>query len=254
MADSYRPPGAASAVGAQQTTDPASGDSTKDVAKEQASNVGHSAGQQGQRVAQVAKEQGAQVTSEVARQASDLVNNAQGQVKEQAHAQQQKLAGSLRSLSDELSSMSSRAEQPGLATDLAREAAQHTGTAAQWLEDREPGAVLGEVSSFARRRPGTFLAAAAGIGFLAGRLTRGLKEQQQQPNTTGNGSRTGADSGTPAPVTEPPKPTPYPTAQTLPPAVSTSAAPGASTAPPSPAVDLTEAPMPPAPYAEQVRP
>ena len=45
---------------------------------------------------------------------------------------------------------------------------------ASWLENREPGDLLGEVQRFARNKPGTFLLLAAGAGVLAGRLTRGL--------------------------------------------------------------------------------
>ena len=46
--------------------------------------------------------------------------------------------------------------------------------AAGWLADRDPGSLLDEVRSFARRKPGTYLAIAMGAGVLAGRLTRGL--------------------------------------------------------------------------------
>ena len=42
------------------------------------------------------------------------------------------------------------------------------------MADRDPGALLDEVRSFARRKPGTYLAIALGAGVLAGRLTRGL--------------------------------------------------------------------------------
>ncbi|MEK8109106.1 phage holin family protein [Micromonospora sp. M12] len=46
--------------------------------------------------------------------------------------------------------------------------------AAGWLDEREPGEVLDEVRTYARRNPGTFLAGAAVAGLLVGRLTRGL--------------------------------------------------------------------------------
>ena len=54
-------------------------------------------------------------------------------------------------------------DNPGAATDLARQAADRSGSAASWLDGRDPAAVLDDLTAFARRRPGAFLAAAASI-------------------------------------------------------------------------------------------
>jgi hypothetical protein len=192
---------------------PESSAGTKDVAKQQASSVGHGAAEAGQHVAGVAKQQGSEVVSEAGRQARDLAQQAQGQLREQAGMQQQKLAGSLRSLSDELRSMASNNEQPGVATDLAREASQRTGALAGWLDGREPSDVVDEVTRFARRRPGAFLAAAAGIGFLAGRLTRGLQAQASGSDSSGTTGRPGYPppaSALPPPTGYAPAPSAYP--------------------------------------------
>ena len=70
--------------------------------------------------------------------------------------------------------MARNSEQDGVATDLARQAADKARQAAGWLADRDPGSLLDEVRSFARKKPGTYLALALGAGVLAGRLTRGL--------------------------------------------------------------------------------
>jgi hypothetical protein len=70
--------------------------------------------------------------------------------------------------------MADGSTEPGMATDLAREAADKANQVAGWLDNRDPGAVLDEVRSFARKRPGAYLAIALGAGVLAGRLTRGL--------------------------------------------------------------------------------
>jgi len=43
--------------------------------------------------------------------------------------------------------------------------------------------VLEDVKSFARRRPGAFLALAAGAGLIAGRLTRGLAAASSDEDT-----------------------------------------------------------------------
>ena len=68
-------------------------------------------------------------------------------------------------------------EQSGIASDLARQASTRTRDAATWMENREPGEVVEEVKRFARRRPGAFLAAAAVVGLVAGRVTRGIADE-----------------------------------------------------------------------------
>ena len=176
---------------------------TKDVAKEQAANVGQGAAEAGQHVAGVAKEQAGQVTAEAGRQAKELVGQAQSQLKEQAGVQQENLVAGLKSLSAELKSMSVSADKPGPASDVARQASERTGAMAGWLDGKEPAAILDEVTAFARQRPGMFLAFAAGAGLLAGRLTRGLKAQ--------------SDNATPDPVDSPSISAPSPTPAYAPP-------------------------------------
>jgi hypothetical protein len=112
--------------------------------------------------------------SEAKDQARSLLDRTRGEMTDQATTQQQRAAESLRSLSSELQSMASSQQEPGMATDLAHQAADKAGALASWLENREPGDVLHEVTMFARRRPGMFLALAAGAGVVAGRLTRGM--------------------------------------------------------------------------------
>jgi hypothetical protein len=155
--------------------------STAAVAKEQASDIGSSAVESGQHVAAMAKDEAANVATEAQRQAKDLLRQAQTEIASQSGTQQQRLAGSLHALGDELHSMASNNEQPGVATDLARQAAGKTKDVAAWLESREPGDVLTEVKAFARQRPMAFLAIALGAGVVAGRLTRGIKDAPSDP-------------------------------------------------------------------------
>jgi hypothetical protein len=158
------------------TANSSSGDSTTDVAKDQAAEVGHGAVDAGQHVAAVAKDQAANVTAEAGRQAKDLLYQTRGELTGQASQQQQRLAGGLHSVADELQSMASNVDQPGVASDLARHASTKAHTVASWLEDREPAGLLEDIKTFARQRPAMFLLLAAGTGLVAGRLTRGLKD------------------------------------------------------------------------------
>lgn len=154
-------------------------DSTAEVARQQAGEVADTAGQAGAQVVQSAKEQIGEVTQEAGRQARDLLDQVRSEATDQAATQQQRAAGGLRSLADELSGMAANSDQDGPATDLARQAAGRLHDVARWLEDRDPGSVLDEVRAFARRRPGAYLAIAAGAGVLAGRLTRGLASHDE---------------------------------------------------------------------------
>ena len=148
--------------------------STTEVAKQQAAEVADTAKQAGAQVTDTVKEQAGQVTAEAKTQARQLLSQAQSELSEQAASTQQRVSDGLHALADELSGMARNSEQDGVATDLARQAADRARTAAGWLADRDPGSLLDEVRTFARRKPGTYLALALGAGVLAGRLTRGL--------------------------------------------------------------------------------
>jgi hypothetical protein len=149
---------------------------TAQVVKDHASDLGHSSVQTGKHVADVAREQASGVAAEAGRQGRDLLQQAQGQMEEQAGRGQRRVAERLLSLSAELRSMAGNPSQGGVAADLVQQAAARVCDAGQWLDAREPGQVVHEVQSFARRRPTAFLLLAAAAGLVAGRLTRGLKD------------------------------------------------------------------------------
>lgn len=173
---------------AQEPTGDRGEPSTADVAKDQAGAVAGTAADAGKRVAGVAGEQSGQVASEASQQVKDLVHQTRGELTEQAATQQKRVAGGLRALGDELHSMAQNSEQQGPATDMVKQAADRTRSVASWLEDREPGNVVDEVTRFARQRPGAFLAIAAGAGLLVGRLGRGLKAANDDDGNSGGNS------------------------------------------------------------------
>jgi hypothetical protein len=196
MSQSYPPPDYAQAalIDAPTYTTPtySDGQATADVAKDQASQLGQSAADAGQHVTEVAKDQAAAVASETGRQAKDLLRQAHSELADQAGAQQQKVASGLRSIGDELSSMSDHDGDKGVATDLAKQAANKAHDIAGWLDDREPGQLLSEVRSFARERPVAFLAIALGAGLVTARLGRGVagaNSDDESSSTQASGSR-----------------------------------------------------------------
>ncbi len=166
------------------------GNSTTGAAKEQAGEVAQTAQQAGTQVAGTAKEQAGAVTAEATHQARQLLSQVQGEISDQASTQQQRVAGGLHSLADELQSLIDGQPQEGIARDVARTASDKVQEIADWLDRRDPGSLLEEVRAYARRRPGTYLAIALGAGILAGRLTKGLtgSDDRQQSGPTGEGS------------------------------------------------------------------
>ncbi|MFF1574186.1 hypothetical protein ACFVWR_15700 [Leifsonia sp. NPDC058292] len=166
---------------------------TADVAREQAAHVAETAQESGQHVVETAKEEAASVAQEAKSQVGDLLSQTQQELKDQAARQQERVAAGLRSVSDELGEMARSSQSGGMATDLVHQASAKTGEVASWLDQRDPGSLLDEARSFARRRPGTFIAAAAIAGVLAGRLTRSVAGASSTPGSTA-GSTPGSTS------------------------------------------------------------
>ncbi|WP_457972751.1 hypothetical protein [Arthrobacter sp. D1-17] len=148
--------------------------SKKEAAKEGALDSAQQASDSAGALAQAAKTEVAGVAAGARSAAADLLSETRSRLSGQASSQQQKAASGLRSVSDQLHAMSRASDQPGAAADLIRQAAERSEAAAAWLGRGDPAALLDDVASFARRRPGTFLLLAAGAGVLAGRLSRGL--------------------------------------------------------------------------------
>ncbi len=162
--------------------------STKDVAAEEARNVGQTAAQAGSQVASTAADQAKEVAHETQRQAQDLLKQGQSQLKDQAVAQQQKAASGLSSLAGELRSLADGTSEgaPGPARDLLQQASGYLEGFADKLQNREPAQLLDEVRNLARRRPGMFLLGAAAAGVLAGRLTSGVRAAHTDSGTSGS--------------------------------------------------------------------
>ncbi|SDY87588.1 hypothetical protein SAMN05660209_03929 [Geodermatophilus africanus] len=183
----------ASTVSTTTTSQTTSGSpSTTDVAKDEARNVGQTAAQAGSQVASTAADQAKEVVGEAKNQAQDLVQQGRQQLRQQTVAQQQKAAGGLTSLAQELRGLADGSSQgaPGPARDLLQQASSYVEQFADRLQNREPADLLDDVRAFARRRPGTFLLGAALAGVLAGRLTSGVKAAHSDgPSSTGGQHR-----------------------------------------------------------------
>jgi hypothetical protein len=187
----FPPPPAATDYSGASTT--GGSPSTKDIATDEARNVGQTAAQAGSQVASTAADQAKEVVHETQRQAQDLLQQGRSQVREQALSQQQKAATGLSSLAQELRGLADGSSQgaPGPARDLLQQASGKVEEFASFLQNREPADLLDEVRSFARRKPGAFLIGAALAGVLAGRLTSGVKAAHSDSGSSGSAGQAG---------------------------------------------------------------
>lgn len=144
------------------------------VAKQEAADLKDTAAEQAKDVLGTAKDEASTVLGEAKVQAKDLYAQSQQELKDQADTQQQRIAVGLRSIGDELGSMAAQSTGGGVARDLVEQVSTRLSAAASWLGDRDASSVLNEVKRYARRKPGTFILAAAITGIVVGRLTRAL--------------------------------------------------------------------------------
>lgn len=159
------------------------------------------------------KEQAHAVAAEAKGQARSLASSLTDEVSAQASTQQNRLAEQSRTVSDDLQRMA-RGERPesDMVNQLVSQAADRAQRLTHQLETKEPRELLGDVRRFASRRPGLFLAIAAGLGIAAGRLTRGFTDSDDSVGGHGSAADAGSRArfeptsdygGQPAPIADP---------------------------------------------------
>src|SRR3954452_12911236 len=137
--------------GPRVTTPPhptrAGGDmTTNTTTTARAQEAASTAADEGRHVAGVAKDEAQNVAATAADQARNLVSETMdqvtGQLGEQANGQRDRVVGTLQSLGDDLERMADQSGTPGLARDLAHEAAARARTLGSHLDGREPRELL----------------------------------------------------------------------------------------------------------------
>jgi hypothetical protein len=141
--------------------------------KQKAAAAADTAGSAVRDTAGTAKEQASQVAGEAKVQARNLAQDVRDRVGTEARSQNDRLADGVRRFADELDQMvGERGDSP--ASKVVTQVSQGGRRVADYLAENGPEGVLEGVQDFARRRPGTFLLAAAAAGFVAGRLGKGV--------------------------------------------------------------------------------
>jgi len=132
-------------------------------------------------VAQTAKQEVSRVAGEAKSQAQSLSGQARSQVSGKVEEQKSKAVGMLRTTADELHSLSREQEQSTMTTELIRRTAEQAQSVAGYLDKKGAPEIIEDVRSFARRRPGVFLLAAAVAGAVAGRIVKGAMAASHTP-------------------------------------------------------------------------
>lgn len=157
------------------TTGADTGERAKEVAgtaQDESKQLAQSAAESGKDVAATAKDQASTVVGEATTHAKNLAGTAKDQVSSQVGTQKSRLVDTLRTTGDELKSGSGERSQ--LTDQLTSRVATQAHAVADYLDDHGPSEMLDHLSAYARRRPGAFIAGAAVLGVVAGRLVRGV--------------------------------------------------------------------------------
>lgn len=168
-----------------------------------AADAATTAKDQATEVAATAADEAKAVAQDAATHARRLVGETREQLRTQASDQTERLTQTLKDVSQQLRSLADgNGAAPGMVGDLTAQLASTTNRLASRLDEGGLDAALGDVKRFARNRPVLFLAAAAGAGFMAGRLikaadTHALTDAlKPSGGSDGGGDASGTSSGT----------------------------------------------------------
>lgn len=141
-------------------------------AGDDASGPVHAGRESAAHMARAAGTEARHIARDLGDEGSRLFSTLGGEVRNQASAQQHRVIGTLRDISDEFAWMLHDGSANGMAANLVARATMYSGNAADWLDGRDPGDLVQETKRFAKRHPTVFVGIALGAGLLAGRLTR----------------------------------------------------------------------------------
>ena len=200
MTDENARTGGAVAGGQTMT---ASEPSKSDQAKQQAAETKDEARRQAGETVGTAKEQAGEVVQEAKSQARNVVREAQQVARTRADEQTSQLSTALRQVQQQTQALlDGRTDEAGPVGDYARQLTDAVGRYADRVEELGFDGIVRETSRFARRRPGAFLAMAAGAGLAVGRLGRGMKDASQDSGTAASrAAQTQLPATTPEPTT-----------------------------------------------------
>lgn len=160
---------------------PNGGDSSSQAtakrAKQQAKQVGDTAGEQASEIVSAAGVQASEVASVTADQARALLGDLRSQVGAKVDSQSDQFADSVQRTAQQLRAISEgNTAEAGPILDYIRQAADALDRFAARMKERGFNGGLGDLQDFGRRKPGVFLMGAAAAGFAVARLIRASRE------------------------------------------------------------------------------
>jgi hypothetical protein len=191
--------------------------------KAEASATAGQAKQAASQLTDTAGEQARAVAGEARRQAGTAIGDLRSRAMDEAEEQTKRAAGTLRQWANDLSDLARRAESDSPARGLASQAADKGHWAADYLDEQGVEGMVSDLRGFARRRPGAFLGGALVAGLVVGRLAKAAGTasradgagQGPSPATAGRGPvETPASSALPPGPPPTPPPPQAPTAPT----------------------------------------
>jgi hypothetical protein len=147
--------------------------------REAGADVVQTARDAGADLARTAREEAREVAHAAADQADQVRIGVRQRMREEVDRQHRHMTDRVNAFAQELDMMAG--DHPDTpASELVGMLAQRSRSFADYLEQHGPEKVLHELQDFARRRPGTFIVAAVTAGFVAGRLGKGLWQNQHE--------------------------------------------------------------------------
>lgn len=164
------------------------------TASERGGAVVGQAKQDARQIAGLARERVSEVTEQATQQARSLVEETRTQLETQAKSGAQRAAGAFRDIGNEAQALAEgRPEDaPNLSEYAFRAADACFGVADRLaglgdeVETRGFTGVLGDVQTYARRRPGAFLLGAVALGFGVGRIVKAEQAGRKQNDDGGD--------------------------------------------------------------------
>jgi len=165
-------------------------------AAERASHVAGAARDEARDVAGDARAEAQAVASEAATQVHNVLDSTRSALRSQARQGAERASGALGDLGSQFRALAEGdREGAGDVGRYANEAGARLRSIADRLNNKGFDGVVDDVQSFARRRPGAFLAIAAASGFVAGRLFRGAQAASSSEASSAGAPEIGSGQG-----------------------------------------------------------
>jgi len=149
------------------------------TARDAGADVARTARDAGMDVARTATEEARQVAHTAAEEVREVGRGVRERLRDEVDRQHRQVTDRVSTFAEELYTMArQRPDTP--AAELVETLAARSRSFAEYLEQHGPERVLHELQDFARRRPGTFIVAAVTAGFVVGRLSKGLWQDQHK--------------------------------------------------------------------------